>query len=83
MNISAVQTLFGKDAMGRNCGGAMSKTFGKFKFRISYADDGDDVHVYGCDMTRVKVDVVSCDRPKNPKYDQSGVLITYEAKMAF
>ena len=24
---------------GRNCGGAMSKTFGKFKFRISYADD--------------------------------------------
>ena len=36
--------------------------------------DGDDVYVYGCDMTRVKVDVVCCNRPKNSKYDQSEVL---------
>ena len=59
--------MFGKDAIGRNCEGAMSKTFGKSKSRISYADGygGDDVHVYECDMTRVRVAVVSCDRPKN------------------
>ena len=50
--------------MGRNCEGAMSKTFRQFKFRISYAD-GDDGYVYGYDMTCVKIDVVSCDKPKN------------------
>ena len=59
--------LFGKDAMGRNCEGAMSKTFGRFKSGISYADDydGDDEHAFGCDMTRVGVGVVSSDRSKN------------------
>jgi hypothetical protein len=36
-----------------------------------------------CDMTRVKVGVVSCDTPKNSKYDQSEVLIIYKAKMIF
>jgi hypothetical protein len=62
----------------------MGRTFGKFKFRISYADDyGDNVHMYGCDMTRVKVGVVSCDTPKSSKYDQSEVLIIYKAKMVF
>ena len=43
----------------------MGKTFGMFKFRISYADDyGDDVHMYGCDMTRVKLVSYLVTRPK-------------------